>query len=69
MLLDDYPSSAGDSMILVTGGAGFIDSRLRARLVSLGLDVVAVDDYVEGSRAIMSPECIISKGIPATSRA
>jgi UDP-glucose 4-epimerase len=37
-------------MILVTGGAGFIGSQLCARLVSLGLDVVALDDYVEGSR-------------------
>ena len=38
-------------MILVTGGAGFIGSRLCARLVSLGLEVVSVDDYLEGSRA------------------
>jgi UDP-glucose 4-epimerase len=38
-------------MILITGGAGFIGSRLCARLVSLGLQVVAVDDYLEGSRA------------------
>jgi UDP-glucose 4-epimerase len=38
-------------MILVTGGAGFIGSRLSARLVSLGLEVVAIDDYLEGSRA------------------
>ena len=37
-------------MILVTGGAGFIGSRLCARLVSLGHEVVAVDDYLEGSR-------------------
>jgi UDP-glucose 4-epimerase len=43
--------SAGDGMILVTGGAGFIGSRLCARLVSLGRQVVAVDDYLEGSRA------------------
>jgi UDP-glucose 4-epimerase len=38
-------------MILVTGGAGFIGSRLCARLVTLGLDVVSVDDYLEGSSA------------------
>jgi|HubBroStandDraft_6_1064221.scaffolds.fasta_scaffold36957_6 UDP-glucose 4-epimerase len=43
--------AAGDGMILVTGGAGFIGSRLCARLVSLGLEVVSVDDYLEGSRA------------------
>jgi nucleoside-diphosphate-sugar epimerase len=43
--------AAGDGMILVTGGAGFIGSRLCARLVSLGLEVVALDDYLEGSRA------------------
>jgi UDP-glucose 4-epimerase len=43
--------AAGDGMILITGGAGFIGSRLCARLVSLGLEVVAVDDYLEGSRA------------------
>jgi UDP-glucose 4-epimerase len=44
-------TAAGVGMILVTGGAGFIGSRLCARLVSLGLKVVAVDDYFEGSRA------------------
>jgi UDP-glucose 4-epimerase len=38
-------------MILVTGGAGFIGSRLCARLVSLGLEVVALDNYSAGSRA------------------
>jgi UDP-glucose 4-epimerase len=38
-------------MILVTGGAGFIGSRLCARLVSLGLEVVAIDNYFAGSRA------------------
>jgi UDP-glucose 4-epimerase len=44
-------SSARDGIILVTGGAGFIGSRLCRRLVSLGIEVVAVDDYLEGSRA------------------
>ena len=44
-------AAAGVGMILVTGGAGFIGSRLCARLVSLGLEVVAVDDYLEGSRS------------------
>lgn len=37
-------------MILVTGGAGFIGSRLCARLAADGADVVSLDDYSFGSR-------------------
>jgi dTDP-glucose 4,6-dehydratase len=36
--------------ILVTGGAGFIGSHLCERLLSEGHDVVAIDNYITGSR-------------------
>ena len=36
--------------ILVTGGAGFIGSHLCERLLSEGHEVVAVDNYITGSR-------------------
>lgn len=35
--------------ILVTGGAGFVGSHLSERLVSLGHDVVSLDNYFTGS--------------------
>ena len=37
--------------ILVTGGAGFLGSHLCERLLSLGHDVVAVDNYFTGRKA------------------
>ena len=37
------------SIILVTGGAGFIGSHLCARLVSLGHQVISLDNYFTGS--------------------
>jgi len=36
-------------VILVTGGAGFIGSRLCARLAALGRKVISLDDYSTGS--------------------
>jgi UDP-glucose 4-epimerase len=36
------------STVLVTGGAGFIGSRLCARLVELGLRVISLDNYFAG---------------------
>ncbi|MBS2025487.1 MAG: NAD-dependent epimerase/dehydratase family protein [Deltaproteobacteria bacterium] len=41
--------------ILVTGGAGFIGSRLDARLLDAGHEVVAVDDLSLGSREAIAP--------------
>lgn len=40
----------GPHRVLVTGGAGFIGSRLCARLVELGHRVTAIDNYFAGSR-------------------
>ena len=37
------------STILVTGGAGFIGSHLCERLVSLGHEIISLDDYSTGS--------------------
>ena len=36
--------------VLVTGGAGFLGSHLCERLVSLGLDVLCVDNYFTGRK-------------------
>lgn len=44
------PVFAGKKTILVTGGAGFIGSRLCSRLASLGHRVIALDNYFTGSR-------------------
>jgi UDP-glucuronate decarboxylase len=35
--------------ILVTGGAGFIGSHLCERLLSLGNEVISMDNYFTGS--------------------
>ena len=35
---------------LVTGGAGFIGSHLVKKLLSMGLEVVSVDNYMAGSK-------------------
>ena len=37
-------------LVLVTGGAGFIGSRLCARLLEMGYKVVSLDNYFTGSR-------------------
>jgi UDP-glucuronate decarboxylase len=37
--------------ILVTGGAGFVGSHLSRKLVSLGHEVLAIDNFYTGSRA------------------
>jgi UDP-glucose 4-epimerase len=39
-----------DKLVLVTGGAGFIGSRLCARLVQEGANVISLDNYFTGSR-------------------
>ncbi|MFO7621878.1 MAG: NAD-dependent epimerase/dehydratase family protein, partial [Bacteroidales bacterium] len=36
--------------ILVTGGAGFIGSRLCERLLELGSEVICLDNYFTGSK-------------------
>jgi UDP-glucose 4-epimerase len=41
---------ADKKLILVTGGAGFIGSRLCARLVQEGHQVISLDNYFTGSR-------------------
>jgi len=40
---------------VVTGGAGFLGSHLCERLVGLGFEVVAVDDFCTGTAANLSP--------------
>ncbi|SCF25563.1 UDP-glucose 4-epimerase [Micromonospora viridifaciens] len=48
----DVPSVAlSSATVLVTGGAGFIGSHLAERLVSLGAQVVVLDNFRNGSRA------------------
>src|SRR5207247_1655950 len=37
--------------VVVTGGAGFVGSRIAARLVASGAEVVVLDDFSTGSRA------------------
>lgn len=39
-----------DKTVVVTGGAGFVGGRLCAELVSLGADVISLDNYFSGSR-------------------
>jgi UDP-glucose 4-epimerase len=41
---------SGARTVLVTGGAGFIGSRLCARLVALGDTVISLDNYFAGTR-------------------
>ena len=41
--------------VLVTGGAGFLGSHLCKRLLSLGHDVLCVDNYFTGSKANIAP--------------
>jgi UDP-glucose 4-epimerase len=43
------------SKILVTGGAGFIGSTLVDQLVSLGHEVVVIDDLSSGKKAYLNP--------------
>ena len=40
--------------ILVAGGAGYLGSHLCKRLVGLGQDVLCVDNYFTGSKAIIA---------------
>lgn len=40
----------GKKLILVTGGAGFVGSHLVERLVSLGHQVISLDNYFTGSK-------------------
>jgi nucleoside-diphosphate-sugar epimerase len=55
MSLTNWSELHGESFrgvrCVVTGGAGFIGSHLSAALLSLGADVVAVDDLSRGSEA------------------
>ncbi len=39
-----------DSVVLVTGGAGFIGSKLCEKLTELGCKVISLDNYIMGSR-------------------
>ena len=64
--------------ILVTGGAGFVPSHLADLLLSMGHEVVAVDNFVTGSRRNVAHltdeprftmvEADVSKAIPVTGR-
>lgn len=51
-MLEERPSrSSGDQhRILVTGGAGFLGSRLCEQLLALGHDVLCVDNFFTGTR-------------------
>jgi UDP-glucuronate decarboxylase len=40
-----------DTRVLVTGGAGFLGSHLCDRLISMGRDVVCVDNFYTGTKA------------------
>jgi nucleoside-diphosphate-sugar epimerase len=55
MALTNWPARHGDhfrgSRVLVTGGAGFIGSHLVEALLSLGAEVIALDDLSGGERA------------------
>ncbi len=48
-------SSSRFRRVLVTGGAGFIGSRLAARLLAAGSDVVALDDLSTGTQERVPP--------------
>jgi UDP-glucuronate decarboxylase len=48
---DTSVSSFVPRRILVTGGAGFLGSHLRERLVAQGHEVLCVDNYFTGRRA------------------
>src|SRR6266404_4338043 len=44
------PANGKPKLIVVTGGAGFVGSRLVVRLVELGHRVISLDNYFTGSR-------------------
>ncbi len=44
------PRSLNSDQILVTGGAGFLGSHLCDQLLSLGFDVICLDNFFTGSR-------------------
>ena len=43
------PLQWDDETVLVTGGAGFIDSHLTERLLELGCEVGVADDFSRGT--------------------
>ncbi|WP_411277673.1 NAD-dependent epimerase/dehydratase family protein [Gaiella sp.] len=65
---------SGARTVLVTGGAGFIGSRLCARLAALGDTVISLDNYFAGTRGNEVPgvdyreahTCDIATNVPET---
>lgn len=49
-------NSKRKTKILITGGAGFIGSHITSRYLSLGYDVVVVDNLVSGCRSAIPPK-------------
>ncbi|MFY9578376.1 MAG: NAD-dependent epimerase/dehydratase family protein [Gaiellaceae bacterium] len=47
----DVTADLAGRRVAVTGGAGFVGSRIVARLIAAGADVVVLDDFSTGSRA------------------
>jgi UDP-glucose 4-epimerase len=50
----DLAAELRDRRVVVTGGAGFVGSRIVARLVAAGADVLVLDDFSTGARTNLS---------------
>jgi UDP-glucose 4-epimerase len=62
--MGDASATLRGSRVLVTGGAGFVGSRIVARLLDVGADVLVLDDFSTGSRANLpdSPSLEVVEG-------
>src|SRR5688500_13734497 len=58
----DKMTAMSKAKSLVTGGAGFIGSHVVDELVSMGHDVVAVDDLSGGYRENVNPKAVFVHG-------
>ena len=50
------------SRYLITGGAGFIGSHLAKKLLSLGHDIVILDNLSTGKKSNINPKCEFIEG-------